>query len=231
MTATLAVLRPEPGNAATVARAEAAGFTTLSLPLFAVRAISWDVPDIGAFDALILTSANAVRFAGEGLANLLRLPVLAVGPHTAAAARATGFDVMATGGGDGAAIAALATDSGISRALHLTGRDRTLVEGGPIRSVVPVYENAPLPIAPAALEPLIGTTALLHSARAAHRLGALIDAAHVDRNRIAIAAFSTAIAAAAGTGWADIASATAPDDAALFVAARDTASRADATKR
>ncbi|PMX56216.1 uroporphyrinogen-III synthase, partial [Pseudomonas sp. FW305-33] len=36
---TLTVLRPEPGNAATIARAQAAGFKTVSVPLFAVQAL------------------------------------------------------------------------------------------------------------------------------------------------------------------------------------------------
>ncbi|WP_404373633.1 uroporphyrinogen-III synthase [Sphingomonas sp. MMS24-J45] len=220
MSAALAVLRPEPGNAATCARAAAAGFETISLPLFAVQALAWDAPRVADFDALILTSANALRFAGPGLSDLTRLPVLAVGPHTAAAAREAGFDVMAAGGGDGAEIAALATAQGVSRALHLTGRDRTLSAGGPIARVIPVYESAVVPVDPARLQALVGSIALLHSARAARRLAELLDAAGIDRSRLAIAAFSPAIAAAAGRGWADSASATTPDDAALFAAAR-----------
>jgi uroporphyrinogen-III synthase len=220
VSAPLAVLRPEPGHAATLARAEAAGFATVSLPLFAVQALAWERPDAAAFDALILTSANAVRFAGAGLAALTSLPVLAVGPHTAAAAREAGFDVMATGGGDGAEIAALASAHGVARALHLTGRDRTLSAGGPIAQVIPVYESAAIEVDPARLTDVIGSIALLHSARAARRLAALIDAARIDRARLSIAAFSPAIAAAAGVGWAALASAATPDDAALFVAAR-----------
>lgn len=223
MSAPLAVLRPEPGNAATCARAKAAGFETISLPLFAVQALAWDVPPAADFDALILTSANALRFAGAGLSDLTALPVLAVGPHTAAAAREAGFDVMAVGGGDGAEIAALAVSNGVKRALHLTGRDRTLSAGGPIAQVIPVYESAAVPVDPAKLQALIGSIALLHSARAARRLADLLDAAGIDRSRVALAAFSPAIAAAAGDGWAAIASAATPDDTALFAAARSIA--------
>ena len=215
----LAVLRPEPGNAATVARAGAAGFATVSLPLFAVQPLAWSAPSAADFDALILTSANALRFGGAGLSALAALPVLAVGPHTAAAARAAGFDVMATGGGDGAEIAALALAHGVSRALHLTGRDRTLSAGGPIAQGIAVYESAAVPVDPVRLQVMIGSVALLHSARAARRLAELLDAAGIDRAHVAIAAFSAAIAAAAGEGWADIDSAATPDDAALFAAA------------
>ncbi len=219
----LAVLRPEPGHAATRARAETAGFETVSLPLFAVQALAWEPPPVAAFDALILTSANAVRFAGAGLVGLTGLSVLAVGSHTAAAAHAAGFDVMATGRGDGAEIAALAEAHGVARALHLSGRDRTLSSGGPIAQVIPVYESAAMAVDPSRLTNLIGSTALLHSARAARRLAELLDAAEIDRLCVAIAAFSPAIAAAAGGGWAACASATTPDDAALFVAARSIA--------
>ena len=221
MTRPLAVLRPEPGNAATVARATAAGFATVSLPLFAVQPLAWEVPSASDFDAVIVTSANALRCAGTGLAALTGLPVLAVGPHTAAAARKAGFDVMATGDGDGAEIAALAAGHGVSRALHLTGRDRTLDVGGVIAAVVPVYRSVAVPVPPEALQALIGTIALLHSARAARRLAGLIDTAGIARSHVAIAAFSPAIATAAGSAWAAIASAAAPNDEALFAAARN----------
>lgn len=215
----LAVLRPEPGNAATCARAAAAGFATRALPLFAVEALDWDVPDAAQHDALILTSANALRFGGPGIAALTGLPVLAVGPHTAAAARAAGFDVMAIGSGDGAQIASVAEEQGIRRALHLTGRDRTLGAGGAIATVLPVYHSVAVPVAPDALHALDGTIALLHSARAARRLEALVTAAGLDRSRIAIAAFSPAIAATLGPGWGGVVAAATPDDAALFAAA------------
>lgn len=220
MTRTLAVLRPEPGNAATVVRGTAAGFAMLSLPLFTVRAVAWDGPATGEHDALILTSANVLRFGGAGLAGLRMLPVLAVGPHTAAAARAAGFDVMATGSGDGAEIAAVARAHGIVRALHLTGHDRTLAPGGAIATVLPVYESVALSVDPATLRALAGTIALLHSTRAARWLDTLVAQGGIDRAAIALAAFSPAIAAAVGTGWAGIATAATPDDQALFAAAR-----------
>jgi uroporphyrinogen-III synthase len=62
VTRVVAVLRPEPGNAATCARAATAGFAPLALPFFAVRAIAWATPDPAHYDALVLTSANALRF-------------------------------------------------------------------------------------------------------------------------------------------------------------------------
>ena len=231
MTRTLAVLRPEPGNTATVMRAQAAGFGTVSLPLFAVRATRWEVPDPSRHDALILTSANALRFGGAGLETLRHLPVFAVGPHTAAAAHEAGFDVMATGYTDGAAIAGLAAAQGISRALYVTGRDRSLELGDAITAVAAVYESAALAVDEAALRALVGTVALLHSARAARYLGALIDHSDLGRDRIAIAAFSAAIQAAAGTGWPAVATAVTPDDDALFAAVRTLPQRPQSPSR
>ena len=64
MSRPLAVLRPEPGNGATAARIEELGFRAIRLPLFAVRALAWTMPDAADHDALLLTSANAVRFGG-----------------------------------------------------------------------------------------------------------------------------------------------------------------------
>ena len=57
----IAVLRPEPGNTATAAWLAAAGFTVRRLPLFEVRPIDWSPPDPADHDAIVFTSANALR--------------------------------------------------------------------------------------------------------------------------------------------------------------------------
>ena len=219
MTRPLAVLRPEPGNTATADRVEALGLQAIRLPLFAVRALRWPPPDPADHDALLLTSANALRFGGLNLADLLSLPVLAVGEKTAEAARLAGFDVMAAGNADAAAMLVLASARGLSRVLHLAGRDRAIEPHGPVTRAIPVYASEEVPVAAEWIEQLRGATALLHSARAAARLGALIDAHGIARSEIAIAALSPAVSAAAGTGWANIAIASAPTDAALIAAA------------
>lgn len=220
MTRPLAVLRPEPGNAATVARARAAGFATIALPLFDVRPLAWVPPDPARFDALLLTSASTLRWGGPALARYTGLPVYAVGANTAAAAAAAGFSVALTGTSDAAALLALASGAGVRRALHLTGRERSGAAGDAVAATVPVYASDAVAIAAADLAPLSHATALLHSPRAARRLGALIDAAGLRRADLAIAAFSPAVAQAAGTRWAAVAIAAAPTDQALFDAAR-----------
>lgn len=223
MTPGVAVLRPEPGNAATIGRIEALDLRAIRLPLFEIRALGWTVPSAAAFDALLLTSANAVRFAGPGLEALRHLPVLAVGARTAEISRAAGLDVMVSGTSDAASL--LAGDHGFTHILHLGGRERSIDTGGVIARAIAVYASEPLPVPAADLAALSGSIALLHSARAAIRLGELADAHGLARSSVGLAAFSPAVAAAAGTGWAWIATAAAPNDAALIEAAIATHAR------
>ena len=205
----LVVVRPEPGNARTVVAARALGFAAAAMPLFAVAPLSWTPPDPAAFDALVLTSANAVRHGGDGLAALRHLPVLAVGAATAAAARAAGFVVAATGSADAAA---LVEEAAYPRLLHLGGRDRAVV---PVAAEIAVYASDPLPVPGDAAALLHGATVLLHSARAARAVAALA----VERDATAIAAISAAVLDAAGGGWRRGVAAARPSDAALLAAA------------
>lgn len=199
----IAIVRPEPGNAATVERVVAAGRIALPLPLFEVRPVAWSPPDPARYDCLLLTSANAVRHGGPGIAALTRLPVHAVGAATAAAARDAGFTVVAVG------------DSGVEgmappgRVLQLVGREHRAAPGA---DTIVVYASETLT---PDLTLLNGTVVLLHSPRAARVLAERI----VDRSGIAIAAISSTAAEAAGTGWRAIAIADRPTDAALIAAA------------
>ena len=218
---TAVVLRPEPGNARTVARLETASLATVAMPLFVVAPVAWTAPDPAQFDALLLTSANAVRHGGALLDRFRALPVVAVGPVTAAAARARGFTIAASGPGGGEAAVALAHEHGFGRLLHLAGRDRT----GPlrVRETIAVYASERVPIATGAMRCCRGQVVLLHSARAARRAATLIDRDRAERGTIRLAAISAAVAEAAGEGWGTVGSAAAPTDAALVRLARDLA--------
>ena len=214
----VAILRPEPGNAVTMARAGHAGLDPLSLPLFTVRPSDWTSPDASAFDGLLLTSANALRHGGPGLAAFRHLPVLAVGSATAEAARAAGFTVAHTGSTD---VADLLRDTdGSGRLLWLTGRERTAIEHPAIAAAVPVYASDPIPLAAADAAMLAGSVALIHSARAAIQLTAILDHHAIPRSTVRIAAISRKAAVAAGPGWGAVAIATAPNDDALIAAAK-----------
>lgn len=217
MTRRVAVLRPEPGNAATIARLRDVGLTAISLPLFEVAALPWTPPSITAFDGLILTSANALRHGGEELAALHGLPVTAVGTATAAAARARGFSIERTGDRDLQTL--LADVPPHRRLLWLCGEARTAIDHPAIALAVPVYRAVALPVDPAAIAMLDNSVALLHSSRAAARLATVIDRTGIARAGMRLATISAKVANAAGIGWGEVAVADLPNDDALIATA------------
>lgn len=203
------VVRPEPGNARTVARLQAGGCDVMSWPLFAPAPVAWEVPHAGDYDALLVTSANAVRLGGPGLARLGALPVIAVGTETAAVAREAGLRVAAVG--DGGVEEALAGGRaiGLTRPLHLAGREH--VDSG--QPTIVVYASADVPADGAAFAAAAGgRIVLLHSVRAANRVGEMLGS---NREAIGIAALSAKVATAAGIGWGMTLIADVPTDAAL----------------
>lgn len=207
MSRRVVVLRPEPGNARTAADLAALGVEGVRLPLFAVVPIVWMPPDPARYDALLLTSANAPRHAGPGLAALAHLPVVAVGAETAAAAHECGLRVALTGGEGVDAALALAKATGFARLLHLAGRDHIVANA--IDAVI-VYASDAIdaPLDAAVIE---GTVVLLHSTRAARHFAELADRAGLDRATIRLAAISEGVGIAAGGGWEMSRAAASPD--------------------
>ena len=211
----LFIFRPEPAAVQTVRTAQGLGLDAVSIPLFELQEIGWTVPDTADFDAILLTSANTVRMAGEGLAALRTLPVHAVGEGTAVAARVAGLRVATVGnGGVDDLLAEVPSDA---RLLHLCGEDRRepQTSGRSITSVA-VYranERADVP----GLEALDGQTAVVHSPRAARRLAELVSVSA--RSTIRLAAISRAAAEAAGDGWQELRTAPAPRDTELLALA------------
>lgn len=214
MTPRVAVLRPEPGATRTATRARERGLDVLVRPLFEVRPLAWTPPHPARFDALLLTSAAAVRHAGPGLAIFAKLPVVAVGPETARAAERAGLEVALTGDAGVVRALELARAAGLARLLHLAGRDH--VASGPGVEPVPVYASEPLPVELGWTRALLGRTALLHSPRAAVRLAELVDRDAALRGRVSLAAISPGALSAAGAGWAAARAAAHPTDAAML---------------
>ncbi|MFN3943545.1 MAG: uroporphyrinogen-III synthase [Allosphingosinicella sp.] len=212
------ILRPEPGASASAARAEALGLAPIKVPLFTVRPLDWGAPQ--GVDALLLTSANAVRHGGPGLAALRGLPCFAVGEATAAAAREAGFRDVRSGPSDGAALLPIVAAAGHRRILHLCGRDHIpLAHDGltierRIAYAADAVEALPAPALAALGE---GVLVLVHSPRA----GALLARLAPFKARNSLAAISAAAADAAGPGWRAVHVAAAPrDDALLELAAK-----------
>ena len=174
-------------------------------------------------DALLLTSANAVRCGGEQIASLRGLRVHAVGKATAEAAREAGFDVASSGdAGVDRLLGSLEPDL---RLLHLCGEDRRAPRDAR-QAITPVIVYRAKEIA-ADLGDASGGVALIHSPRAGARFAALIDEAGVARPSVAIAAISSAAAEAAGEGWDAIEIAATCDDEALLALAERLCNKPD----
>ena len=212
----LFLLRPEPGASASAARARELGLEAVKLPLFRISSADWEAPDPAGFDALLLTSANAVRCAGEQLGTLRGLPAFAVGEATASAARDAGFDIAGTGDSDVERLLA-SIEPGL-KLLHLCGEHRRTVDQAPQRITPLVVYRAESRPRPEGLEELNGQVAALHSPRAARRLSELVEPQA--RASVRIAAISQAAAADAGRGWGRVEVAKGPNDQALLALAR-----------
>ncbi|NNC48573.1 MAG: uroporphyrinogen-III synthase [Sphingomonas sp.] len=214
----LAILRPEPGASLSADRAERMGFDTVfCTSLFKVRPLNWEPPDPERFDGLLITSANAIRAAGDQLRQLRTLPVHTVGEATASAARSAGLIVETVGDGGIDQLLYLLPDN--LRLLHLGGRHRR-PPTEPRQTLVPVTVYSSV----AREEPrnfarIAGAVACVHSPRAGARLAELADRDGLDRSSIAIAAISRDAADACGDGWERVEVSGARDDASLLALA------------
>jgi uroporphyrinogen-III synthase len=100
------VTRPHPDDEATAAGLRARGFEVLLAPMLRFQPVAFFVDMDARYDAVIITSANALRGIESHLAGqrLLKLPLFAVGEHSAAAARRVGFSKVISADGDAASL-------------------------------------------------------------------------------------------------------------------------------
>ncbi|MBR0797524.1 uroporphyrinogen-III synthase [Bradyrhizobium jicamae] len=101
---TVLVTRPHPDNEATRANLRARGFDALLAPMLRFEPLPYHDDDDVEYDAVILTSANALRAIDSAGQRLLHLPLFAVGAHSADAARTAGFGKVIVGKGDAGAL-------------------------------------------------------------------------------------------------------------------------------
>jgi uroporphyrinogen-III synthase len=212
----LLIIRPEPGNASTVARARSFELDTRGIPLFALRPVAWDPPDPKPYVGVLLTSAGALRLAGAGLTQYTHLPAFAVGGVTAQLAREAGFVSVVEGDRDVTRLVGKIATLGLHRLLHFCGAEvRPFDPYGVVIDRCIVY-SADAIAPPEAFASVIaeGPVVLVHSPRAGERLAELVEPEA--RARIALVAISANAAEAAGVGWEEVAIAGEPRDEALL---------------
>jgi uroporphyrinogen-III synthase len=96
------VTRPHPDNVATAATLRGRGFEVLLAPMLRFEALAFQDDADARYAAVIVTSANALRGFDQHPSGptLLKLPLFAVGEHTAEAARRAGFAKVISAAGD-----------------------------------------------------------------------------------------------------------------------------------
>ena len=105
------VTRPQPDDEATAAALRAKGFEVMLAPMLRFEPVAFHDDGDARYGAVIVTSANALRGIAPHLegsrlqgSRLLKLPLFAVGEHTASAAHRAGFDNVIPANGDAASL-------------------------------------------------------------------------------------------------------------------------------
>jgi len=146
------ITRPQADATRLAATLDAMGHSSVLSPVIRVvprqfRPINWS-----RYDAIIFTSANAVRLGGDYPQAALSLPVFTVGDKTAAAARGAGFTTVSSANGNVDTLAqnlALEVHNAPTRYLHICGwetkgslQGALSATGGRVETVA-VYEVEP----------------------------------------------------------------------------------------
>jgi uroporphyrinogen-III synthase len=181
------VTRPEPGASVTAARLRGLGFAPVMLPLTRIEAVVPPaLPDPAGYDAVAVTSSNAIRHAPPGLIDALaNRPVFAVGERTAERTKDAGLRELRAAADDGERLAAAirsALPAG-AHILYLTGAIRgeefeavLAASGFPVTPLV-VYDAPDIVYSSAGLVSRIGQesleAALVYSTRAGELLAGI----------------------------------------------------------
>ena len=121
----LLLTRPLEDSAALADKLHLLGHSTVIAPLLGMRAVAGTPVSLAGVQAVLATSANGVR-AFAALSAERGVPLLAVGPQTAEAARLAGFDDVVSADGDAKALVALAVKTltpGKGALLHAAGAE------------------------------------------------------------------------------------------------------------
>jgi uroporphyrinogen-III synthase len=232
------VTRPDPDGEATAEALRARGFEVLLAPMLRFEPLAFADDAEADYGAVIATSANALRAIERQLAasRLRKLPLFAVGEHTASAAVKAGFGQVIAAKGDAAGLRDLVLESVRAKLLkkaavllYLAGADLSRDLAGELGergfSVVTqtTYRMIPVTSLPrAACDAFTANAveAVLHySRRSAH---AFMDAVRADGVEISALAIphccisATVAAVLRDAGAAQLMVAATPDENALF---------------
>ncbi len=215
------IIRPQPGADATAERFRAAGHMPLAMPLFEIQTVVPASISPSGYDAIVLTSGNAVRAAESFLKANAHIPVYAVGSATARAAEKSAITPFRTGSSGIDALVDVAVQDAHKRLLWLAGEDHTPLQprGDVTVDTHIVYKSVAVPT-PDDFKAAVAQSDLviLHSSRAAQHFAVCCDDARMSRHEVALATFSEGIARNTGEGWSICIIASAPNDAALLEA-------------
>jgi uroporphyrinogen-III synthase len=232
------VTRPSPDDELTAGALRARGFEVLCAPMLRFEAVPFQDDAEANYGAVLVTSANALRAVAPQLGNsrLFKLPLFAVGEHTATAARDAGFMEVIVSKGDAGALRELLLATAKSKQLkktipllYLAGADLArdlageLAEKGFTVATRTTYRMVPAPDLPREVcDAFVADRieAVLHYSRRSAR--AFLEAARAGGVEISALALpqcciSAAVAAVLReAGASQVAAATSPDEKALF---------------
>lgn len=226
------VFRPQFDAERTARAVTARGHQAILAPLFTIVPLDEPAPD-GPFDAVVLTSGNAVPALAAAPPSWRDLPVFSVGARTAQRARDAGFGDARSADGDRSDLLALITSNlkPPARLLLVVGRDRhedvpdTLRDAGYDVSIWTSYAAEAVGELPAeaiaALREGQADAALHYSARGAQTFMALARKAGLDREAAALThvALSAEVAAPLiATDAETVLVAEYPEEAGMFAA-------------
>ena len=234
------VTRPHPDDETTAAALRAKGLKVLQAPMLRFEPIAFHDDADARYGAVIVTSANALRGIEAHLQGhrLLKLPLFAVGEHTADAARRVGFSNVISASGEATSlrdsVAASVKAKTLKKSgtlLYLAGADLArdlageLGERGFTVVTHTTYRMIPVPgLPPEAVEAFAanGIEAVLHySRRSARAFLEAARAAGVEISALAIpqCCISDAVASVVrDAGASQVMVAARPDENAIFEA-------------
>ena len=227
----LLITRDEAGAERTALALRAEGHEPIVAPLFGIEILSEVAPEDGPWDAILLTSVNALRGVCTWKGRWRDVPAFAVGDRTAQAMREQGFTAVTSATGDVNDLADLivARLTPPARLLYLAGEERVGDLAGVLRAknfavdLVQVYRVvAAQTLPPTAAAALVGEIdGVLHFSRSsaeafltAARNSGLLEAALSKPVHYCLSARIAEPLRQAGA--ADVRAAERPDEAALL---------------